>query len=48
MKILNSLIAFSIVVFFASCTGKCGSKVDRAEEIIAIENVLEQYIIANS
>jgi ketosteroid isomerase-like protein len=47
MKILNSLIAFSMVVFFTSCTGKCGSKVDRAKEIIAIEDVLEKYIIAN-
>lgn len=29
-----------------SCTNKC-KKINRADEIIAIENVLEQYIIAN-
>jgi ketosteroid isomerase-like protein len=46
MKLSFILIAFSGLFLLSSCRNE-RKKVDRAKEIIAIENVLEQYIIAN-
>lgn len=47
MKRFLLLIGIPVILILHSCSNKCGSNVNRAEEIIAIENVLEQYIIAN-
>ena len=45
----NSIFFLIVIVLFLanSCTTTCGSKVNMADEIVAIEDVLEQYIIAN-
>ena len=47
MRNFYVLVALSGLFLLNSCTQTCSNKVNRAEEIIAIENVLEQYIIAN-
>lgn len=46
MKKFMPLILVSLVLFLTSCTDQ-KDKVDRAAEIVAIENVLESYVLAN-
>jgi len=46
-KLLIIFAAASIVLFFNSCNQECGKNVDRAKELIEVENVLEEYILAN-
>ena len=46
MKKFTSLIAVFIVLFFASCTD-CEKQISVADETLAIEQLLENYIIAN-
>jgi len=46
MKKFMPLILVSLVLAFTSCTDQ-KEKVDRAAEIVAIENVLESYVLAN-
>jgi ketosteroid isomerase-like protein len=47
MRFITFLILVSGLFLLNSCTQTCADKVNRADEIIAIENVLEKYIIAN-
>ena len=47
MKSVYLLCILSGLILLNSCTQTCGEHVNRADEIIAIENLLEQYIIAN-
>lgn len=47
MRIIYLLVAVSGLLFLNSCEQTCSFGVDRAEEIKAVENVLEKYIIAN-
>lgn len=46
MKKLIPLIGISIVLFFTSCTD-CDKEVNVADETLAIEHLLENWIIAN-
>lgn len=46
MKKLLFFFAMVAVLFFSSCNQGC-KKVDHAKEIVEIENVLEQYVLAN-
>ncbi|NOX86734.1 MAG: nuclear transport factor 2 family protein [Chlorobi bacterium] len=46
-KFLFIFAAASVIFFLNSCNRGCGKKVDRAQEFIAIENLLEEYILAN-
>jgi len=46
MKKLIPLISISIVLFFASCA-ECDKEFNVADETIAIEHLLENWIIAN-
>ena len=46
MKKFVSLLLVSIVLLISSCSDQ-NAKVDRPAEIIAIENVLESYVLAN-
>jgi len=46
MNKFTSLVAISIILIFASCSD-CDKKVNIAEEVLAIDNLLENYIIAN-
>lgn len=46
MKKLLSLISITIVLFFGSCTD-CDKEFNVADETIAIEHLLENWIIAN-
>lgn len=47
MKNIYPLILLITLSFSFGCTSNCSDGVNRAEEIIAIEDVLEKYIIAN-
>lgn len=47
MKEIYLFTAVLGLFLFNSCTQTCSDKVNRSDEIIAIENVLEQWIIAN-
>lgn len=47
MRTIYLLFILSGLILLNSCTQSCGEKVNRADEIIAIENLLEKYIIAN-
>lgn len=47
MRLIIFIVVVSGLFFLNSCTQTCADKVNRADEIIAIENLLEQYIIAN-
>lgn len=48
-KAMKNSFLFLIVtiLFLTNACNTCDDKVNRADEIIAIENVLEQYVIAN-
>lgn len=45
-KLVNSLLITAVIFFFGAC-GTCEQKVDFAAETIAIEEVLESYVLAN-
>jgi ketosteroid isomerase-like protein len=47
MKIINLLSVSTILIIIASCTQPPCTKVDRAAELNAIEDLLESYIVAN-
>lgn len=47
MRIVYLFVVITVTFLLSSCTQTCSDKINRADEIIAIENVLEQYIIAN-
>lgn len=47
MKAIYFLCVIGGLIILNSCTQTCSKHVNRADEIVAIENVLEQYIIAN-
>jgi len=46
MKKINTFL-FVVVIFFASSCADCDQKFSKADEMIAIENLLEEYVIAN-
>lgn len=47
MKRVLFFTVVTAVIFFTSCNQGCKKKVDRAKEIDDIENLLEQYVLAN-